>query len=187
MKSKFTAFEQHLYHDIENDEKTEVHLDNVLSYIGLVVMYFNSLESDLDSVLCEHFSDRTDSPGLIVLNKLNYSAKVDLLKRFCDDFQIGIACSLDGYEQIITNLNECGRLRNMVVHANWEATDAEGYTYIKLKMSKNGMSQEYVQFTESSMEKITSLIIKTRHELGLFWEHRNDMLYGRIPDGKLNI
>ncbi|HEH9401152.1 TPA: hypothetical protein SIA35_003208 [Aeromonas sobria] len=179
LKSKLIEFQQHLYHAVEDDGKAEVHLDSVLPYIGLVVMYFNSLESDLDSVLCEHFTDRTDSPGLIVLNKLNYSAKVDLLKRFCDDFQLGIARSLDGYEQIITNLNECGRLRNMVVHANWEATDAEGYTYIKLKMSKNGMNQEYVQFTEASMEKITSLIIKTRHELGLFWEHRNDVLYGR--------
>ena len=82
MKSKLIEFQQHLYHDVECDEKAEVHLDSVLPYIGLVVMYFNSLESDLDSVLCEHFTDRTDSPGLIVLNKLNYSAKVDLLKRF---------------------------------------------------------------------------------------------------------
>ncbi|MBM4941681.1 hypothetical protein HYO29_22640 [Vibrio parahaemolyticus] len=181
MKSKLVEFQQHLYHGVEDDDKAEEHLDGILPYIGLVVMYFNSLESDLDSVLCENFTDRTDSPGLIVLNKLNYSAKVDLLKRFCDDFQLGVTCDLTGYEQIITNLNECGRLRNMVVHANWEATDAEGYTYIKLKMSKKGMNQEYVQFTEASMEKITSLIIKTRHDLWEFWEHRNDVLYGREP------
>ncbi|MDT3322030.1 hypothetical protein Q4Q52_20045 [Shewanella sp. SP1S2-4] len=181
MKNKFIEFQQHLYHDIEDEEKAEEYLDRTIPYIGLIVMYFNSLESDLDSVLCENFTDRTDSPGLIVLNKLNYSSKVDLLKRFCDDFQLGIGQFLNGYEQIITNLNECGRLRNMVVHADWQATDSDGYTYIKLKMSKKGMQQEYVQFTEESMEKITSLIIKTRHELYEFWEHRNDVLYGREP------
>lgn len=180
MKSKLIEFQQHLYHDVEDDAQAEEHLDNVLPYIGLIIMHFNSLESDIDSVLCENFTDRTDSPGLIVLNKLSYSAKVDLLKRFCDDFQLCSSQVLNGYEQIITNLNECGRLRNMVVHANWEATDAEGYTYIKLKMSKKGMNQEYVQFTEDSMEKITSLIIKTRHELENFWEHRNDVLYERV-------
>ncbi len=179
MKNKFIDFQQHLYHEVDDENKAEEHLDGVLPYIGLVVMYFNSLESWLDSVLCENFTDRSDSQGLIVLNKLNYSAKVDLLKRFCDDFQIGSNCTLNGYEQIITNLNECGRLRNMIVHANWETTDAEGYAYIKLKMSKKGMKQEYVQFTEDSMEKVISLIIKTRIDLWEFWEHRNDVLYGR--------
>ncbi|EGQ7688426.1 TPA: hypothetical protein NJ373_004488 [Vibrio parahaemolyticus] len=181
MRNKFIEFQQHLYHDIEDEDKAEEQLDNVLPYIGLIVMYFNALESNLDSVLCENFTDRTDSPGLIVLNKLNYSAKVDLLKRFCDDFQLGIGVKLNGYEQIITNLNECGRLRNMVVHADWRSTDEDGYTFIKLKMSKKGMQQEYVQFTEDSMEKITSLISKTMDDLYEFWEHRNDVLYGRAP------
>ncbi|EGQ9235331.1 hypothetical protein F8Y91_22885 [Vibrio alginolyticus] len=181
MKNKLVEFQQHLSHYIDDEDKSEEHLDQILPYIGLIVMHFNSLESVLDSVLCEHFTDRSDAPGLIVLNKLNYSSKVDLMKRFCDDFQVGSARKLGGYEQIITNLNECGRLRNMVVHANWEATDAEGYTYVKLKMSKKGMNQEYTQFTEDSMEKITSLIVKTKFDLWSFWEHRNDVLYGREP------
>ncbi|EHK9127534.1 hypothetical protein KCU33_003904 [Vibrio parahaemolyticus] len=181
MKNKLVEFQQHLSHYIDDEDKSEEHLDQILPYIGLIVMHFNSLESVLDSVLCEHFTDRSDAQGLIVLNKLNYSSKVDLMKRFCDDFQVGTARKLEGYEQIITNLNECGRLRNMVVHANWETTDAEGYTYVKLKMSKKGMNQEYTQFTEDSMEKITSLIVKTKCDLWSFWEHRNDVLYGREP------
>lgn len=131
-------------------------------------------------MLCENFTDRTDSPGLIVLNKLGYSMKVDLLKRFCNDFQAGTAKKLEGYEQIITNLNECSRLRNMVVHANWEATDEEGYTFIKLKISKLSLHQEYTQFTTESLEKIIKLLIKTRFDLHEFWEHRNDVVYDRV-------
>lgn len=92
MKTKLKEFTQHLYHEIEDEDKAEEFIDNALPSIGLIVMYFNSLESTLDSVLCENFTDRTDSLGLIVLNKLNYSSKVDLFKRFCDDFQVGI-CS----------------------------------------------------------------------------------------------
>ncbi|TOD25104.1 hypothetical protein CGJ69_23980, partial [Vibrio parahaemolyticus] len=61
MKSKLVEFQQHLYHGVEDDDKAEEHLDGILPYIGLVVMYFNSLESDLDSVLCENFTERTDS------------------------------------------------------------------------------------------------------------------------------
>ncbi|WP_072839758.1 hypothetical protein [Marinomonas polaris] len=179
MKTKLRKFIQHLSHEVEDEEKAEKYLDNVLPYIGLIVMYFNSLESALDSVLCENFTDRTDATGLIVLNKMGYTAKVDLFKRFCDDFQIGLDKQLNGYDQLITDLRESARLRNLVAHANWESTDDEGFTYVRLKMYKKGMLQEYVQFTEDSLEKVIDLIIKTRFKLDEFWEHRNDVLYGR--------
>ncbi len=180
MKTKLKNYIQHLYHEIEDEEKAEEYLDNALPSIGLIVLYFNSLESFLDSVLCENFTDRTDSTGLIVLNKMNYSSKVELFKRFCDDFQVGLNRQLTGYEVLINNLKESGRLRNLVVHANWESTDEEGYTYVKLKMSKKGMQQEYVQFTEESLQRIIEIIIKTRFALGKFWEYRNDVLYERV-------
>ena len=180
MKTKLKEFIQHLYHDVEDEEKAEKYLDNALPSIGLIVMYFNSLESSLDSVLCENFTDRTDSTGLIVLNKMNYSSKVELLKRFCDDFQVSLNKQLHGYESLINDLAESGRLRNLVVHANWESTDDEGYTYVRLKMSRKGMQQEYVQFTEESLQKIIELVIKTQFTLHEFWEHRNDVLYGRV-------
>jgi hypothetical protein len=179
MKTKLKNFIQHLYHEIEDEEKAEEYLDNALPSIGLIVMYFNSLESSLNSVLCENFTDRTDSTGLIVLNNMNYLSKVELFKRFCDDFQVCLNKQLKGYDELINDLKESGRLRNLVVHANWESTDEEGYTYVRLKMSKNGMQQEYVQFTEVSLQKIIELIIKTRFSLEEFWEYRNDILYNK--------
>ena len=180
MKTKLKEFVQHLYHEVEDEDKAEEYIDNALPSIGLIVMYFNALESSLDSILCENFTDRTDSTGLIVLNKMNYSSKVELFKRFCDDFHFCLDNPIDDYDQLINALKESGRLRNIVVHANWESTDEEGYTYVKLKMSKNSMQQEYVQFTEESLEKIIELIINTRFKLNEYWEVRNDALYGRV-------
>lgn len=179
MKTKLKQFIQHLFHEIEDEDKAEEYLDNALPYIGMIVMYFNSLESTLDLVLCENFTDRTDATGLIVLNKMNYSSKVDLLQRFCDDFQIGMSSRLNGYDKLLADLRECARLRNLVVHANWESTDEDGFTYVRLRMSKKGMQQEYVQFAEESLQKIFELIIQTRSDLYEFWEHRNNVLYGR--------
>ncbi|WP_299491824.1 hypothetical protein [uncultured Shewanella sp.] len=178
MKTKLKEFVQHLSHDVVDEDKAEEYLDDALPSIGLIVMYFNSLESWLDSILCENFTDRTDSTGLIVLNKMNYAAKVDLLKRFSDDFHICLAQPIEGYDQLINDLKESGRLRNLVVHANWESTDEEGYTYVRLKMSKSGMQQEYVQFTKESLQKIIELIIKTQFSLSAYWEARNEALYG---------
>jgi uncharacterized protein YutE (UPF0331/DUF86 family) len=179
IKSKLIEFIQHLCHEVGDEEKAEEYLEDALPSIGLIVMYFNALESSLDSVLCENFTDRTDSTGLIVLNQLNFSSKVDLFKRFCDDFHLCLNKEIDGYNTLINNLRESARLRNLVVHANWASTDEEGYTYVRLKMSKLGMHQEYLQFTADSLKNIIELIIKTTYELNEFWGRRNDVLHGK--------
>jgi hypothetical protein len=179
MKSKLVNFQQHLYHDIDDEEKAEEYLGELLPIIGSVIVYFNGLESDLDSVLCEHFTDRTDSIGLIVLNKMTYSSKVDLFKRFSDDFHLAFNKSVNGYEQLINDLRESGRLRNMVAHADWESTNEDGYAFVRLKISKVGMQQEYIQFSKESLLKLVNLINLTRQKLYEFWEERNDILHGR--------
>ena len=177
MKQKKKIFEQHLYHEIEDEEKTEEYLENSLPLIGDIVMYFNGLEKSLDRIICEIFTDRTDSTGLIVLHKMNYSTKVELFKRFSDDFHSACDIGIEGYENLITNLKETGRLRNLVVHADWENTDDDGYTYVNLRISKNGMEQEYFQFSEDSLKEIIKLIFKARIQLGEYWEKRNEELY----------
>lgn len=177
MKQKTKIFEQHLYHEIEDEEKAEEYLDNSLPLIGLIVMYFNGLEKSLDSIICQIFTDRSDSTGLIVLHKMSYATKVDLFKRFSDDLHLGCDIKIEGYQTLIADLRESGRLRNLVVHADWENTDDDGYTYVNLKISSNGMKQEYLQFSEDSLKEIIDLIIKTRKELEEYWEKRNEELY----------
>jgi len=78
---------------------------------------------------------------------------------------------------LIADLKESGRLRNIVVHADWESTDNDGYTYVNLRISKNGMEQEYLQFTEDSLKEIIDLILNTVKQLYSYWEKRNEELY----------
>ncbi|WP_336702645.1 hypothetical protein [Chryseobacterium indologenes] len=177
MKHKKKIFVQHLYHEIEDMERAEEYLDSSLPLIGLVVMYFNGLEKSVDSIICEIFTDRSDSTGLIVLHKMAYATKVDLFKRFSDDLHFGSDIKIEGYQKLIANLRESGRLRNLVVHADWENTDDDGYTYVNLKISSNGMEQEYIQFSEDSLKEIIDLIITTRHQLLEYWEKRNVELH----------
>jgi hypothetical protein len=51
---------------------------------------------------------------------MTYSSKVDLLKRFSDDIHSCFEQKVDGYDELMKNLKESGRLRNMVVHADWK-------------------------------------------------------------------
>ena len=177
MKQKTKDFIQHLYHDIEDESNIEKYIDDILPLIGLLVMYFNGMEQWLDKYICEIFTDRSDSTGLIVLHKMSYATKVDLFKRFCDDMHHGCDIKIDCYNQLIHDLRESGRLRNLVVHADWEHTDDEGFTYVNLKISKTGMVQEYVQFSEASLKEIINLVFTANNALHQYWEERREKLY----------
>ncbi|HEX9600469.1 MAG TPA: hypothetical protein VF985_03170, partial [Mariniflexile sp.] len=158
MKQKTKDFIQHLHHEFDDEANVEKYLDEIFPLIGLLVMYFNGLEQWLNKYICEIFTDRSDSTGLLVLHKMSYSTKVDLFKRFSDDLHRSCDIKIECYDQLIHDLKESGRLRNLVVHADWENTDDDGYTYVNLKVSKSGMVQEYIQFSESSLRDIISLI-----------------------------
>jgi hypothetical protein len=179
MKSKTKQFIQHLSHDIEDEELSEQYLDESLPLIGLVVMYFNSLEKSLDSFTCQIISDRSDAEGLIVIQKLMYAAKVDLFKRFSEDFHSCFFTPAD-FNALVGELTEVGKLRNLVVYADWSNTDEEGYTFIRLKTSSNGMLQEYVQFSVESLEKLIERLIKADHRLSEYWEWKSDRLQDHL-------
>lgn len=139
-------------------------------------MNFNGLEGELDTKICNILHERTDSFGLIVINKMNYSSKVDLFKRLTDHLFENTEIEISSYGKVFCSLKECGRLRNLAIHADWENTDIDRFTYVKLKINKDGMKQEYVQFSENSLNDINDLIFKTRAELQLFWEDLNEKL-----------
>lgn len=181
MKRRTRQFIQYLSHDIEDEDSAEEYLDKSLPLIGLVVMYFNSLEKSLDSLICEIISDRTDTPGLIVIHKLMYIAKVDLFKRFSDDFHGCFGSIPADFNELIGELTELGKLRNLVVHADWNNTDEDGYTFVRLKASSNGMQQEYVQFSVDSLEKLVERLIRASHRLSEYWDWRAECLQGHLP------
>lgn len=175
IKNTSKEFEQYLSRNKSGERKEQS--DFLLSLIGDVVVFFNGLEAQLDSCLCEVFTDRTDATGLIVLNKMAYSSKVDLLKRFGDDLHSSIDKVPDIYNELIRNLRESGRIRNIVVHADWENQDEENYTFTKVKITKFGMVQEYSLVDEDSLIKIVEFIVKTRKNLAEYWEERRKIIY----------
>lgn len=179
MKTRTRQFVQHLSHEIDDEDRAEAQLYDSLPLIGLIVMYFNAVEKSLDSMICEIISDRTDAPGVIVIQKLMFNAKLDLFKRFSDDFHQSFSSESPKFGNVIRELSEIARLRNLVVHADWGSTDEEGYTFVRLKGTKEGMLQEYVQFSVDSLEKLMSRVIAVNHLLSDYWEWRAECLADR--------
>lgn len=82
MKTKRKSFDQFLWHDIDFEDdaaKQEEYLESALPLIGQIVMYFNALEKELDKVIYEGFSDRSDQLGIIIVHNMNYAAKSSYL------------------------------------------------------------------------------------------------------------
>ena len=170
LKIKKSLVGQHILDGLGDTENSQEQIEDLIPWIGEVVVAFNGLEATLDSVLCETFSDRTDQKGLLVLHSMMYSTKVELYKKFSDDFIRAFDWEIPQYKELISALKECGVLRNKVVHANWELTDDDGYTQVKYKVGSEGLEHELCQFTEESLKKIVENIYQTRLALGDFDE-----------------
>ncbi len=183
MKRKTTEFLQHLFHDHnpEDDPVIEAqaqrHIDDALPMIGLVVLFFNSLEKAVDSAICDVLTDRSDALGLAVIQGMQYGSKVELFKRLSDTVhQYSVRGEPPLFASLIDKLKEAARLRNLVVHADWNSTDAEGFTYVRVVMSPRGVKQEYVQLTESAMEKVLDQIEAVHNQLDEYLLGRDEFL-----------
>ena len=55
-------------------------------------------------------------------------------------------------------LRDIGKLRNTVVHADWEGAHDDGYTLYRMKIHRGKLCHEYIQFSVESLEKILEKI-----------------------------
>ena len=168
MKTKRTLAGQHFLTSLGDTEGSLERVEELLPMIGEVVVFFNALESTLDSCLCEIFSDRSDQKGLLVLHTMMFSTKVDLYERFRLDLYRAFEWDPAECKQLLTKLRECGTLRNRIVHARWDTTDETGYTHVRFRISKDGLEHEQTLFSSDYMENAVESILVTTSELGEF-------------------
>ena len=165
MKTKMTPVGQFIIDELGETENAYDYVFDLMPLIGEVIIWFNTLESDIDHILCNFISDRTDQKGLLVVSNMMYATKLDLFERFVTDLSRENESERDWIQKLLASLRECGRLRNKVVHANWMYTNEQGYTQVKIKVSKRGLEHELIQFTTESLQLIIEKIQATRDEL----------------------
>lgn len=165
MRTKTTPVGQFIIDELGDTDEAYEYVYDLLPLIGEVVIWFNTLESDLDHILCKFISDRTDQKGLLVVANMMYATKLDLFERFATDFLRATDNEPEWFPKFISELRECGTLRNKVVHASWMYTNSEGYTQVKIKVGKRGLEHELTQFTAESLQLIIKKIQSTRDQL----------------------
>jgi hypothetical protein len=176
MKTRKVPLQQYAFETKYLDGDNEDFLEESAPLIGYVVFNFNTLEETLTSFICKMISDRADGEGLVITHNLGYSAKVDLFDRYSKWVQSLYEKELSLHNEMIKQLRECGKLRNMVVHAEWETCDLDGYALVRLKFGAKGIEQEYVQFSVESLKKIQKLIKDTTDLFEKYEEEFFDVL-----------
>lgn len=165
MKNKTIPVGQFIVDELGETGDAYDYVFDLMPLIGEVIIWFNSLELDIDHILCKLMSDRTDQKGLFVVANMMYATKLDIFERFMTDLLRASGNEPEWVPRLISELRECGTLRNKVVHANWMHTNSDGYTQVKIKFSKRGLEHELTQFTPDALHLIIQKIHSAREQL----------------------
>lgn len=164
---------QYLFDNHNFDGTPDEFLERTAPLIGFIVHSFNSLDEQLNSYICKLINNRSDEPGAIIIHKMNFSSKVDLFYKLTRSYEINCNVTIPCFQTLIEDLKKCATLRNAVIHAEWENIDNKGFTYVKMHFDKNGLRQEYWQFTPDSLTEINDFIHNTFLLFDKFDEEKN--------------
>lgn len=176
MKQSNKKFGQYFFDNHNFDGTVEDFFEETAPAIGSIVHSFNSLDGLLNSTICELINDRTDELGAIVIYKQTFSNKIDLFFRLVRSMEIGCEGEIPCLKKLFENLKKCATLRNAVIHAEWDTLDDNGYTYVKMHFDKDGMRQQYWQFTPDALDEIDEFIHKTYLLFDTFDEEKQKLL-----------
>jgi hypothetical protein len=176
MKSKKIPVNQYITDELDLTEDFYEYSQEYLSLIGTVIVYFNSLESKLDQLICNIICDRTDTTGLLVLHNMSFIAKVNLYDRLRrEEMQFfNWNNGALAFNNVISKLKCCGTKRNRIVHTNWQYLDNDGYQLVRFCIGKKGLEQEFMQLDTASLKRIIEEIEKVSLEIDEFEEEFDD-------------
>lgn len=168
MEKKQKQLGQYIFTNHDFEGSIDEFLAQTAPLIGYLVHSFNALDSALNSTVCMLINDRADEKGAIIIHNMSFSAKVDLFYRLVRSIELIVEKELPSFPSFIENLKKCATYRNAVVHAEWDSLEEDGYTYVKMSFTKNGLQQQYWQFTPDSLMKINDFIGQTGEEFDTF-------------------
>ncbi len=152
-------------------------LEETAPLIWYIVQDFNLLDERLNEIICEFISSRSHHIWAAVIYKMHFTAKVDLFYRLRREMELGIGWEIPILKSLVEDMKKCAILRNAVIHAEWENTDEENFTFINLNFnSENWMHQQYEQFTPETLEKIDDFINETLEKSYTFEEQETEFL-----------
>jgi hypothetical protein len=166
------------------DTKIDEKLNELASYIGWIIMEFNSLDTSVSWFIKEILSHSEGKDELIYLFlcEMNYSQRVNLLIRiygqlvYNDDRFETLRTNLEKIEQ---DLKEDSTRRNRYAHADFDDTLKGNFFKVSTKPKKNGVFHTYMKCHSDDLEQDLNFIKALPDRLYDFHHH----FYEKILNG----
>jgi hypothetical protein len=172
-------------HDLEFVDGPELddYLDSIVSSIGWIVVYFNSLEDHVadfirEVVLRDPYQDERLEPFLC---EMRFAAKSRALIQLYGQI-ISVQSGKYTHEDlkaVEAMLNECASRRNEYAHGDWIGVRRERYVRVKSHSKPTGVVHRYRKFDVARLEDDVNFINDARFRLNEFHENLQDQLHGR--------
>ena len=167
---------------LENEEEFEKLLDVISTYIGRIVIEFNSLEESIEFCTKELVSSSEvgDDQIFVFLAEMSFSSKVTALINLYGqiiEFAEPKKLSKD-LSDLGIKLRESTKRRNQYVHGGWSGISDKNYVRVKTKAKKDGIFYVYRQFDEEEMSADLEFIQDTHESLEKFDSEINELLFG---------
>lgn len=168
----------------EEMEETEwdAYMEIITSSIGWFVVSFNSLDAALDWSLRELISDSfvTDEKAWILTGEMGFSQKANALLRLLRFLNRNMPHTDDetqNIDSLADRLGKAGRIRNVIVHADYTDALQEGFVLNKVRVDKeNGARSIYVRINPDRVDEYTDEIDELRDYLVGFIERTMDQM-----------
>lgn len=156
---------------LDDEEELYKLLEVAASYIGQIVIEFNSLEDSISYCITElvSHSEGADEQIYVFLAEMGYSSKVTALVNLYGQFakygDLDLSEKLNNLESL---LRDAAKYRNQYAHANWAEISRSNYVLTRVTAKKSGVFHTYRKFDEQQMEKDLSKIKAAHAALEFF-------------------
>ena len=169
---------------LENEDELERILEEMSSYIGWIVIHFNSLENSIAFCVTEMITHDAyqDERVDVFLSEMQYSGKTRALVNLYGQVitTLGLTISKKNLIELEKTFIECGKRRNEYAHADWVGMKKENYVCVKTNAKKNGIVRRYRKYNIDKIKEDIEYICKAEEILELYHEELNDEIHGRI-------
>jgi hypothetical protein len=157
----------------EDDSPWEELLNEAAPLIGLIIIFFNSLEDQINTYICEILSHSEGKDELIYtfLAEMGYSQKVTILTRLYGQMIREFEDSEDMLDQLSAleaTLRNAGTARNQYAHADWTGISSKKFIRVKTKAKKQGVEHTFIRFSKEDMKSDLKQIEEIPHQMETF-------------------
>lgn len=164
-----------------DEEELYAYLEGISSYIGWIIIYFNSLEGVVSFAIADLMTHDSfqDERIQVFLAEMQYSQKSRTLINLYGQ----VIGSYEGYPsqdqlvEIEKLLFECGKRRNEYAHADWIGSRESEFVSVKTKAKKKGIFETYKKFDLEKAKADIEFIYMVRDEIEEFHELFKEQLY----------